>query len=436
MRVMPDTTAVETRPDDTQEKKMEKNRRHVCVYTHYFPARSETFIREHVLGLVRQGYRVTVLAREPGNDIHADEVAEIDAIGIERLYLGNFTTFSTKLTRLLNWLKLQHRRLLHPRWGEVFRTPGPWTLRELLIASKAVQLIARRRFDLVHVHFGHLAALLQLFSSDLPDFPPMVVTWHGYDVNVKPKQLGKDAYRALFSSPAWHTVGSGFIARRLVELGARAAQVERIPMGVDLQRFTYSERRRKAGDPLHVLSVGRLEEVKGHTHLIEAVRRLRNEHVAVHLRIAGDGPLMASLQEQIQRAGMGDCVELMGSINASQVAEAMRAADVFALTGVETSTGKVESQGVVFAEAQATGLPVVASRLGGVPESVVDGESAYLCEAGDVDAIVGAIMLFAGDPERCVAFGQRGRSHVEAEFSIERMMMRFDALYSRAWGLV
>lgn len=403
--------------------------RNVCVYTHLFPARSETFIREHVTGLAKAGHQVVVLARQPGSDVTVQELAAIDCLGVERVYLGRFAWFSSKLTHLLNLLHAGLFILRYPKLYVIFRAPAPWTIRELLIATEAARFIHGRGFDVAHVHFGHLAACLRMVGQAFDGFPPLVVTWHGYDVNVRPKLLGRRAYRALFESRAVHTVGSEFTKKRLVKLGAREESVVRVPMGVDIDSFAFVERHREAGAPFTILSVGRLEEVKGHSYLIRAVARLKAAKLPVCLKIAGDGPLKESLRALILELGLCDCVELLGAVNSDRVVREMHAAHLFALTGVETASGKVESQGVVFAEAQATGLPIVASRLGGVPESLVDGETGFLCTPGRVDEVVEAIRLFVTTPSLAAEFGRRGRDFVEETFSNGQMLARFGELY-------
>lgn len=405
------------------------SRKKICVYTHLFPARSETFIREHVAGLARAGHRVVVVARQPSDDVAEDERSAIDRLGVERVYIGRFAWFSTKLTGVINLIHAFFLVCQFPQLLKVFRARSPWTIRELLIAATTAKFIRGAGFDVVHVHFGHLAACLHSVGKSFDRFPPLVVTWHGYDINVKPKQLGLQTYRALFDSPAVHTVGSEFTRGRLIGMGARPDRAVKIPMGVDVGRFAFADRQREVEAPFNILSVGRLEEVKGHSYLIDAIEKLRGLGLPVFLKIAGDGPLKDLLRARVQKAGLDDAVELLGAVDSGRVAQEMQQAHLFALTGVETASGKVESQGVVFAEAQATGLPVVASRLGGVPESLIETETGVLCSPRNVDEIVSAIQLFILHPNVAAEFGQHGRVFVEKNFSNELMVLRFDELY-------
>lgn len=401
----------------------------VCVVAHIFPARSETFVLEHVLGLARKGCQVTVISKHPDTAVSASELARIDAEGIRRVYVGDFTSFSTKVGYGLNALRAVRAVMRNPALHRAFLSKSPWTLREILIAHAAVRYIRANEFDLVHVHFGDLAARLQFVSSKVKSFPPIVVTWHGSDANAIPRKLGKDVFADLFASKARHTVGTQFILDRLVGLGADPRSLTKIPMGIDVGRFSYRERTLKEGDSFRILSVGRLDEVKGHRYLIDAVAALRRKGLDISLRIGGDGPLHAALASQIQDLGVGDRVELIGSIDSDTVVHEMHSAHLFALTGVETKSGKVENQGVVLQEAQATGLPVVSSRAGGVPESVLDGVTGVLCEPGDVDAISHAIEGFSANKKLLSDYGRSARESVEQNFSNEVMLSRIHELY-------
>jgi colanic acid/amylovoran biosynthesis glycosyltransferase len=398
---------------------------HICVLPHIFPARSETFVVEHVCGLARRGHRVTVIARNIDSAMGLDEVAAIDRLGIRRVYVG------TPWNRFNEWARTVATISRRPSLaGSLLRVHSDLR-RRLLNTVAAAEAVRDCKPDLVHFHFGDHAARLQGLRASLPKLPPMLVTWHGYDANAVPQARGPQVYADLFRTAALHSVGSGFMRRRLTDLGARAETVHQVPMGIDPRRFTMPTRERGVDAPLRLLSVGRLEEVKGHAYLIAAVELLANRGVTVSLRIAGGGRLRSDLENQISAAGLTGSVTLLGAIPSDQVAEEMQEADLFALTGVPEANGKIESQGLVYAEAQATGLPVIGSRVGGVPEALLDGQTGTLCEPRDVPAIARAIERFVQDRAELQRFGQRARQFVEGQFSLDLMLDRFEALYTR-----
>jgi colanic acid/amylovoran biosynthesis glycosyltransferase len=401
---------------------------HICVVVFQFPVRSETFVSEHVAGLRARGHRVTVLTKGRGKDISENESATLELSGLEIINYPEFggNCFLTFL-RMLFWVAR------NPRNAKWMKLRPPWSRAEMFQSTAIVQRLRLLKADIVHVHFGTLVAPIQLVLAE--DFPAdklkIVVTWHGYDANQETKSRGENIYHQLFAAEHWHTVGSSFMHARLLRLGANSATVSVIPMGVDIERFTYSPRKLNDGETLRIISVGRLDEMKGHAHLIAAVARLIQQGEKVHLQIIGDGCLREVLETQITKTGLASsAIELVGAKTSAEVKMALQRAHLFALTGITARSGRVETQGVVFAEAQASGLPVIASAVGGVSESILDWQSGILCPPGNELAIADAILHFLRHPEDIIQFGHCGRLFVEHRFSRNRMLDSFENLYS------
>jgi glycosyltransferase involved in cell wall biosynthesis len=209
--------------------------------------------------------------------------------------------------------------------------------------------------------------------------------------------------------------------RSVIETSAGATadgKVEVIHCGVDPAAFAPSVRGPRG--PLRIVAVGTLHEVKGQIHLIEACRRLAERGVAVTCRFIGDGPDRDALQARIDAYGLTDTVTLAGRMTTDAVAAELAAADVLVAPSVPTSGGKREGIPVVLMEAMATGLPVVASRLSGIPELVTDGVSGLLVPPGDDAALADALASLAADPERRTRLGAAGRETVLRDFDVDR----------------
>ena len=202
-------------------------------------------------------------------------------------------------------------------------------------------------------------------------------------------------------------------------------------MGVDLNKFKFVDRSERTSSVLHIISVGRLDEMKGHCYLIEAVVQLIDMGVSVQLKIIGEGPLREVLESQIKESSASDYIELLGAQNSQVVRRELESADLFALAGVEAENGRVETQGVVLIEAQATGLPVVASRVGGVPDSLIDGLTGALCEPKNIDQLVEAIQQYSENLVHRLAHGRAASQFVQQRFSLSTMLDSFEALYDR-----
>lgn len=212
--------------------------------------------------------------------------------------------------------------------------------------------------------------------------------------------------------------------------GVPAGRLQVIQNGVDFARLTgiaAADLRQTLGLPPDMLVIGApgsLIARKGLDVLISAFSRLT---VPAHLLIAGTGPEQDALMRQAAELGVGDRVHFMGFSNA--IADFYRACDVVALAS------RVEAFGLVLAEAGFCCRPVVATRVGGVPEVVADGETGLLVPADDVSALAQALQRLADDPALRTKLGQAGHMRAKTLFSADRMAHEFHTEYDRLAAL-
>lgn len=214
-------------------------------------------------------------------------------------------------------------------------------------------------------------------------------------------------------------------------VGIPDAKNQFIGNGVDTERFRPGP---VAGDPVEPWSapglfvigtVGRLQDVKDQACLVDAFARLRQllpaEADRLRLVLVGDGPLRARLAERIAAAGLQDVAYLAGP--RSDVAPVMRSLSLFALPSMAEGTP------VTLLEAMASSLPVVATRVGGIPELVIDGGSGTLVPAADPEQLARALASYVGDSGLAGRHGAAGRARVEQHFSMAAMLASYLALY-------
>lgn len=217
-------------------------------------------------------------------------------------------------------------------------------------------------------------------------------------------------------------------------IGVPPGKVVQIYNGVDHERFApgpVPARLAPAGflpeGALVIGTVGRLAGVKDQASLLEAFQRLVSRHPApLRLVIAGDGPLRPSLEAQARKLGIASQVWITGDRN--DVPEILRLFDLFALP----SLGEGISNTIL--EAMASGLPIVATRVGGNPELVTEGENGLLVPSGDPAALAAALARLLGDPALRVAMGKAGRQRIETTFSWNRAVAGYLAVYDRVLG--
>ena len=397
-----------------------------------FPSVSETFILRNIVFLIQQGHSVHIYAERPVPEppvVHED---------VRRFSLLQYVRYWSPAPRSkIGRLKGAVSRVI--KWGwrnpavvwnalNIFRN-GRHALNLNLINNLLPDQHVSGEYDVIHCHYGPngeravALRLLRAFKGAI------ITTFHGYDANLLPRIYGPQLYRQLFRHGDLFTVGSEFMRRRILALGAPAARIVKIPMGVDLSRHKFVERTIQEGEAFKLLTVARLVEVKGIEFALRAVALVKAKLPTFRYRIAGDGRLRGRLELLAEELHLGDTVEFLGAVSEAEAVELFKHAHAFLLPSIVTQTGEEENQPVVLAEAQAAGLPVIASDIGGVAESMRDGESGYLVKPGNPESIAEAILRVAGHPASWGAMGRAGRAYVEEKFNLDKRNEQLMGLY-------
>jgi glycosyltransferase involved in cell wall biosynthesis len=255
---------------------------------------------------------------------------------------------------------------------------------------------------------------------------PLVVHFHGFDAYRSDLlQLYRKSYPDLFELARALVVVSTHMERQLTELGAPPERLHRIVYGVDLARFCGAEPARVGP---HWVAVGRLVEKKGPLLTLRAFAQVADRVPAATLTLAGDGPLLEPARELVARLGLSDRVRLPGALGPDSVAELLRRARGFVQHSLRAPDGDHEGTPVAILEAQASGLPVVATRHGGIPDVVVEGVTGALVEEGDLEAMSEAMLRLSRDADLAARWGAAGRERVASEFTAEGARRRLSEL--------
>lgn len=320
---------------------------------------------------------------------------------------------------------------------------GPFFGLTYILAVAFYLLCHRHDWDVVHVTHIYLDAYSAILSR----------RWHRLPVVVRPAcagyygdlaRLGRFRVWPLFPSldrrcirRLVHAVAlaDAFIANshelreELIAAGFPPKRITRIPNGVDVDRFSpnpdarSTEGRRHLGLPLGPLLVfaGRLDPQKGLQTLIEVMRSPSMEASGVHLLLLGEGPQRAELEAAVRSSGLSARVLLRGLVD--NVAPYLRASDVFVFPSVG------EGMPNALLEAMATGLPCVASAIGGCRDVITDRQTGLLVPPGDAPALQGALEEVLRSPALREALGAAARKEATARFSLERMVDQYEACY-------
>jgi glycosyltransferase involved in cell wall biosynthesis len=393
---------------------------------------SGPFIRDLALGLVRGGDRVTVLTP------HAEGLAPAwDDGGVE---VVSFRYAPERREVLGYGRSLEADEKV--KGGAARVAPlyafGAW---------RALCGLRPRRFDLVHAHWivpnGLVAAAMPGVGGRRG--VPLAIGLHGSDVFLAEKPGVRSAARWALSRARLLTGCSPELVERVRALGALPAgyPAERsrvIPYGVDVATFSPDSARRHvwrqrlgipADAPL-LLGVGRMATKKGFQVLIEILPALLGEHPELRVVLAGGGDLLASFQAATR--GWSDRVFFPGAVLRDTLPDLYRAADVFVLPAVHDAEGNVDGLPNVILEAMASGLPVVAAGISGIPLAVEDGRTGRLTPEKDAPALLAALRQILADPAAARSLGEQGRRKAESELTWDVVAGRYRDGYVAALG--
>ena len=295
---------------------------------------------------------------------------------------------------------------------------------DLLAAWKMRAVFGRVPCDLVHLadSRAHKLGGLAVFGRK----PPTMVVTRRMDY---PLRRGWGTRRLYGKVVAGVVAVSEAVRREVLSIGVAPERVHVIPDGVDPERFAGIEAERPAvraqldlaPEDVVILSAASLRPRKGQAHLVRAFAALAPAFPGARLVLAGEGSDRDALQHEATARGIADRVRLPGRLPARTC---------LALGDIACVPSLKEGLSVFSLEAQAVGLPVVASRVGGLPESVADGETGLLVEPGDEAALAAALECLLGDEGLRRRMGRAGPARIAENFTARLMAERTVALYA------
>jgi glycosyltransferase involved in cell wall biosynthesis len=299
----------------------------------------------------------------------------------------------------------------------------------LLLMFLVQALKHARTSDLIHAHWS-IAGLSGLIASRILGKPFVLTMHHGSTRAVSgiEKLVVEGADQVIFNSS---------FTRSQTMKGAAPRASAVIPPSVDmlkLRPMPYEETReyRPAGIPDHAVilfSLGRFIELKGHAFLIEALRLLPPDR-SFHLLIGGDGPLHGELEKLVRQKGLEGRVTFLGHIPTGLTPYYHSLADIYLQPSIVDRDGNTEGLGMTLIEALACGTPCIGSRVGGIPDVVVDGENGFLVEPGSPEGLARKILVLMEDEDLRARMGKNGRRFVEERYSWEAKAREHAHLYA------
>jgi glycosyltransferase involved in cell wall biosynthesis len=408
-----------------------------------FPKLTETFILFEMLALERQGIEVQVYpllharntAKHPEAGSLLVKVLELARRPARRIVMhpeaarlvheAHFVPLVawTVLLAQLATLRQQPLRYLGALWTLVRANWGSlnYLLGALAFFPKAVyfaRLMRAEAVDHVHAHFASHPAAVAWVIHYLTGIR-FSFTAHGADFQVDQHMLREKV------AAADRVVTISECNKRFIMDVCGPASEDRIRVmrcGVDTRVFhpANSPRTERTASQFDIVCTGTLYEVKGQTHLIEACRLLVERGVDVNCHLVGDGPWLDRLRQQASQAGLTGRVHFRGRMTRHEIAELLRASDVSAAPSVPTADGRREGIPVAIMEAMASGLPVVASDISGIPELIEHQRTGLLVPPNRPDLLADALEHLHRNTHLSRRLAEAGRQRVLREYDLHK----------------
>jgi colanic acid/amylovoran biosynthesis glycosyltransferase len=392
-----------------------------------FPRLSETFIINKFVGLVEAGWDVHIVCQRLARQDKKQFAHILSRLDLQKRVHQQWR-HQPRWWVILLWLPaflvtfLRTPRLTWRYWRAGLRRSGLKVVKQFYLDATLIGLSP----DIIHFEFGALAVGKTYLKQSLGC--RLSVSFRGYDMNYAGLE-DSDHY-----APVWAAADAVHVLGRDLWLKAqqRGCPVDKphqlIAPAIDLAFFDPYLKEQAADShaterPLRILSVGRLEWIKGYEYALEAVNIIKDAGINFEYHIIGNGNYLEALSFARYQMGLEEQVQLLGGRSQSDVLAEMNWADVFLHAAVS------EGFSNAVLEAQAMKLPVVCSDAGGLPENVVDGVSGFVVPRRNPKALAEKLSLLAGDPRMRRQMGAAGRARVENCFRYEDQIAAFDRFY-------
>jgi len=381
-----------------------------------FPSFGQTFCYREVAELGRQGVAAPIFSiRNPKDEPPQDWDARI----VERVH------YLPEEKELLDAVRRASKKeRLTP---EIIAALDEWARRtDFLRLYQAVYVglrLKEKGISHVHAHFAGMAARTAFWITKF--FPiTFSFTAHANDIFAPRKfEIGLDKLVGTARVVVTETdYSEKFLRERFPE---RADRIHRLYNGLNLAEFG---RATFSSDPPLIVAIGRLIAKKGFADLIRACALLVERGRLFRCEIFGEGPLENQLRAQIEELGLQERIQLPGPKPQHELRARLGAASVFVLPSVPEIDGGMDNLPTVIMEAMATGLPVVSTTIGGIPEMVVENETGFLVQPDDAVALAGAIEKVTNDRLLAQRLGEAGYERAQNLFSIEKNVREFCVL--------
>ncbi|MHC4849182.1 MAG: glycosyltransferase [Planctomycetota bacterium] len=395
----------------------------IAIAVGRFPLISETFVLNITTRLMERGHDVTVLALNgaapEGMPAHPD-VDRYDVM--DRVVLGR----RMPKTTVARWMGIGRLRGPLP---VLARGLNPFAFGLDAVSLKVLHNAAaiRGEFDVIHAQYANIGAAMEQLRAVGAVRGALVSSFRGNDITGYVDKRGAGFYKRLMANGDYFLANSDHFRDIGIALGFPAQKVETWYSGLDTSRFLLRACVPPVADGVRLVGVGRLTTKKGFDVALRAMARL---DASVRLDLVGDGPERGALAALADELGLRERVFFHGTRDSAEIRKILEASHIKLAPCVTGLDGLADGPINAGKEAMAIGLPVVATRHGGIPELVEDGVSGYLVPERDPEALAAAIQRLLDHPENWDEMGKRGAGIVREKFELSARIDRLEEIYA------
>jgi len=406
-----------------------------------FPEETKTFEINHILNACNAGFEIRIFPQKSKELKDSSQPEIIEHYGLMDKVINPTSFYSNKFKRI-KWFLGTLRNGPTKFFLYFLKSLNPFIFGidglNLFVFHKIVQFYGNLDFNIFHCHYGQ-NGLIAAWLKELGLLKGKIITtFHGYDAHYNDPNFFKIYYYSptriwsplLFKHSDLVTANTPYLQKQLIELGANPSKIELLPMGVDTTYFMPPKKMQK-NEIIRLISVGRLVKWKSHNFGIQAVNNLLKEGFNLEYFIIGDGTEYNNLLQLIENLHLNSHVKMLGSRNQSEIKRWLQESDVFLMTSTYDDSGRRETQGVVTAEAQACGLPVVAFRSGGIPYTLEEGKTGFLAEEKNVLEFTHHLRKLCTDEHLRKKMGQNARKFIKDNFCQTKLAQKQISLYKK-----
>jgi colanic acid/amylovoran biosynthesis glycosyltransferase len=391
------------------------------------PALSATFVYNEILRLEDSGYRVVPLSvHQPHSPAEGDELEDLGS-RTEYLYQAPKSKVLLDNLHMLMRRPVRYFGTLATAVADAWRMGllnrvGLGLLYRFFVAARAARILRQEGCRHLHVHFAHIPTDIAMYAAGITAIP-FSFTAHANDIFERGWLLDKKVQRARFAVTI-----SEYNRQLIKKSGGAEHKIHVIRCGVDHTAFAARSGRAENSIP-KIGTLGRMVEKKGIDDLIQACKILRDQNMAFSVEIAGDGPLLSELQQLVDDCDLSAQVRFRGPLSHEQVPRWLQALDVFVLACKKDRNGDMDGIPVVLMEAMLAGVPVISSRISGIPELIEDGQSGLLAEPASPDHLARAIARLLSDEILYSELRKNAIVKVQTEFDLSNNVARLNELF-------